>query len=139
MRARCFTVDQASACLPRLAGLLDRIQRGAVELRRERDEAADRLGVTTTTLSVEQLLAERPAVRRIVEEIDAAMEQIAALGAELKDVELGLVDFPGEWDGEAVYWCWQYGEDRVRFWHRRTEGFAGRRPLPGLPPAPAPQ
>jgi hypothetical protein len=138
VRDRRFTVEQASACLPTLVRLLDRIQRGAVGLRQAREAAGARCGVAVHEVAVEQLLAE-PSVRRIVEDIDGAVEQIDALGAELKDVDLGLVDFPGERDGEAVYWCWQYGEDRVRYWHRRSEGFAGRRPLPGLPPPPPPQ
>ena len=39
------------------------------------------------------------------------------------------VDFPAELDGEIVELCWQYGEKELAFYHRRDEGFAGRRPL----------
>ena len=108
-------------------------------LRAERESLAAALGVDPSAVSVERLLAARPALRRTVEALDAAIEEIQAIGVELKDVELGLVDFPAEREGELVYLCWQFGEDRVRFWHRRSEGFAGRRPLPGLPPPPEPQ
>jgi hypothetical protein len=139
VRPRFFTVEQANAHVPRLGLLLERVQRTALVLRAERESLAAALGVDPSAVSVERLLAARPALRRTVEALDAAIEEIQAIGVELKDVELGLVDFPAEREGELVYLCWQFGEDRVRFWHRRSEGFAGRRPLPGLPPPPEPQ
>jgi len=60
----------------------------------------------------------------------ALVEEIEALGAEVKDLELGLVDFPAERDGETVLLCWRVGEDEIAYWHGLEEGFAGRRPLP---------
>jgi hypothetical protein len=139
VRERSFTVEQANAHVRRLDHLIERVQRSALRLRNERDAVAGAFGVEPAALAVDRLLAERPGLRLVVEELDAAIAAIEQLGVELKDVELGLVDFPATLDGEAVYLCWQFGEDRVRYWHRRTEGFGGRRPLPGVPPAPAPQ
>ena len=139
MRERRFTVEQADAHVPRLEALIERLQRSALSLRTERDAMAGQLGVDPVDVPIDRLLAERPGLRRVVEELDAALGAIQALGVELKDAELGLVDFPAQLDGEAVYLCWQFGEDRVRFWHRRDDGFAGRQPLPGMPPAPEPQ
>jgi hypothetical protein len=139
MRERQFTVDQANALVPRLQAFIERLQRSALELRAERDAMARRLAVEPDRVPVERLLAERPGLRRVVEVLDGAVEGIQALGVELKDAELGLIDFPAVIDGEAVYLCWQFGEDRVRFWHHRAEGFQGRRRLPGVPPAPEPQ
>ena len=60
----------------------------------------------------------------------ALVEEIEALGAEVKDLELGLVDFPAEREGETVLLCWRVGEDEIGYWHGLDEGFAGRRPLP---------
>src|SRR5439155_22502493 len=77
------------------------------------------------------LMRQRPAARALVEELDGIVAEIEASGAHLKDVQLGLVDFPAELDGEIVYLCWQFGEPEVAFWHRIEDGFAGRRPLPG--------
>jgi hypothetical protein len=54
---------------------------------------------------------------------------LAALGVVVKDLDAGLVDFPAERDGRAVFLCWQLGEDEVAFWHGVEEGFAGRKPL----------
>ena len=139
MRERSFTLGQADALVPQLEALIGRLQRGALALRTERDQLAGALGVPVTALPVDRLLLERPGLRSVIEDLDASIEGIQALGVELKDAELGLIDFPATRDGTSVYLCWQFGEDRVRFWHGRSEGFGGRRPLPGLPPAPAPQ
>ncbi|HVB99176.1 MAG TPA: DUF2203 domain-containing protein [Candidatus Dormibacteraeota bacterium] len=57
------------------------------------------------------------------------VEQIEASGCQVKDIDLGLIDFPGQLNGEDVFWCWRLGEDRIRFWHRQSEGFAGRKPI----------
>ena len=48
----------------------------------------------------------------------------------LQDLELGLVDFPAEREGETVLLCWRVGEEEIGYWHGLEEGFAGRRPLP---------
>jgi hypothetical protein len=139
VRARSFTLEQADAQLPRLQALIARLQHDALQLRTERDAVAAALRLDPASLPVERLLTERPGLRRVVEDLDASIGAIEQMGVALKDVELGLVDFPATLDGEDVYLCWQFGEDRVRFWHLRSEGFAGRRALRGVPPAPEPQ
>ena len=63
-------------------------------------------------------------------EVRAALEEIASLGGTTKDIETGLVDFPGRVGNETVNLCWKHGETAVRFWHRFDEGFAQRKPLP---------
>jgi hypothetical protein len=82
-------------------------------------------------LSTEELLRHRPAARLLVAELDAVVHEIEESGAELKDVQVGLVDFRARLDGDVVCLCWQFGEPEVAFWHRMDDGFAGRRPLPG--------
>jgi hypothetical protein len=57
------------------------------------------------------------------------MELIAASGAELKDINSGLLDFRSQREGREVYLCWRYGEGEIRFWHDLDAGFAGRQPL----------
>ena len=67
--------------------------------------------------------AERRALERCVQEIHE-------LGLQVKDLEVGLVDFPALRGSEEVLLCWRLGEDAVLFWHGLEEGFAGRKPLP---------
>jgi hypothetical protein len=47
----------------------------------------------------------------------------------VRDIEQGLIDFPGLRGGRQIYLCWRLGEDAVNFWHDRETGFAGRQPL----------
>jgi hypothetical protein len=64
------------------------------------------------------------------DQIDGFVHELSEIGCEMKDLEVGLVDFPAEMEGRKVYLCWKLGEDRVDHWHELTEGFRGRKPLP---------
>ena len=130
---KTFHLAEVNAIVPRLHVLMERLQRGALRLHEEMSGLARETGVELATLATEELLRHRPAARALVEELDGIVAEIEASGAHLKDVQLGLVDFPAELDGEIVYLCWQFGEPEVAFWHRIEDGFAGRRPLPGPP------
>jgi hypothetical protein len=128
---KTFRLDEANALVPRLHILMERLQRGALRLESEMSALAHEKGVDPATLSPDELRRLRPTARVLIEELDAIVQEIQDAGVELKDVALGLVDFPTERDGEIVYLCWQFGEAEVGYWHRIEDGFAGRRPLPG--------
>jgi len=57
------------------------------------------------------------------------VEAVRALGAEVKDLELGLVDFPSRREGRVVYLCWQVDEPTIAYWHELDAGYQGRQPL----------
>jgi len=59
----------------------------------------------------------------------ACVERLEELGVVLKDLDLGLLDFPSIREGEEVLLCWQVGEDSVSSWHSLEEGYAGRKPI----------
>jgi hypothetical protein len=128
---KLFRLDEANAAIPRLALLMERLQRGALRLNELVDEVARDTGVGAGDLPPDELLRRQPAARTLIEELDAIVQEIEDGGALLKDVRLGLVDFPSERDGEVVHLCWQFGESEIAFWHRIDDGFAGRQPLPG--------
>ena len=71
----------------------------------------------------------RSDLNQVISKIKDALEQIQATGCIVKDLDSGLVDFPSMIQDEEVYLCWRLGEDRIRFYHRQDEGFAGRKPL----------
>ena len=58
-----------------------------------------------------------------------AIERIHSTGCLVKDLDTGLLDFPARLHDQEVYLCWKLGEDRIRFYHRQDEGFAGRKPI----------
>ena len=127
---RIFTTEEANAEVPRLGVLLERLQRCALALAREREAWSASHGGADVAPDV--LLRERPAARAAADELQSVMAAIDASGVQLKDLELGLVDFPAERDGRPVLLCWQYGEPEVAFWHGTDEGFAGRKPIDGV-------
>jgi hypothetical protein len=47
----------------------------------------------------------------------------------VKDLDIGLVDFPTTFNGVEVYLCWKLGEPGIEFWHGVEEGFRGRKPI----------
>ena len=66
---------------------------------------------------------------RLEESVQSALDQIQETGCVVKDLDVGLLDFPARIDDEEVYLCWKLGEDRIRFYHRQDEGFSGRKPI----------
>ena len=57
------------------------------------------------------------------------IDELQALGVEVKDLGKGLVDFPGLIEGREVCLCWMLGESEVAFWHEVDAGFMGRQSL----------
>jgi hypothetical protein len=77
----------------------------------------------------EKLAKLRLKQEHLTEVIREAIDRIHATGCLVKDLDIGLLDFPAIIDNEEVYLCWKLGEDRIRFYHRQGEGFKGRKPL----------
>jgi hypothetical protein len=77
----------------------------------------------------EKLAAVRLQHQQLAEIFNSALTQIIETGCVIKDLDQGLLDFPAIIDNQDVYLCWKLGEDRIRFYHRQDEGFAGRKPI----------
>ena len=68
-------------------------------------------------------------VNKSVTDLYKQIEEFEGLGIMIKSFEEGLIDFPAKRFNEEVWLCWKLGEDKVKFWHRKDEGFIGREPL----------
>jgi hypothetical protein len=137
MTPRLFTVDEVDALIPKLAELMGMAleRHGKAQALAEAIRAAKERIRISGGAAVDQrdwrARAER--LDGLTIEVRAALEEIAALGGSVKDLELGLVDFPGLVSGagdEPVNLCWKLGETTVRYWHGFDEGYAQRKPLP---------
>jgi hypothetical protein len=73
--------------------------------------------------------ADTDQMARLTETVKAGLTEIMTMGGTIKDLALGLVDFPHRRKGRVVNLCWKYGETSVSHWHGLDEGFANRRPL----------
>ncbi len=134
---KLFSLDDANALIPQLELVMEKMQRLGMKVREEVATLARERGQPgLPDLSTQQVLRLRPPLRPLFEEMAQAVQEIEKYGCYFKGLELGLVDFPAELGGEIVELCWQYGEKEIAFYHRRAEGFAGRRPLNPQQPKP---
>ena len=125
-----FTVEEANRTLP----LVRRIVSDIVgdywrwqEKVREFEAAALLRTVDQPNEEADRLEHE---AQQLARDIDGYVREIRQLGVQMKGLDTGLVDFPGEIDGKRVLFCWQLGEETVQYWHDEDAGFAGRQPLP---------
>lgn len=73
-----------------------------------------------------------PALNKLVREferLDELLHRVQETGVLIKDIEIGLLDFPALRNDKEVYLCWKVGEDRIAYWHEIEAGFAGRQPI----------
>jgi hypothetical protein len=121
----------------RLRIQLEPILIDAIEARRRLSEIDEELGKLAERvqqsggllISHEKAAKQRIEHNRLAGAIRDALDKIQATGCVVKDLEIGLLDFPARINGEAVYLCWRLGEDRIRFYHAQDEGFSGRKPI----------
>ncbi|MFQ6019892.1 MAG: DUF2203 domain-containing protein [Dehalococcoidia bacterium] len=131
MSPQRFTTEEANRLIPRLSEILAPLQ----EKKRELDALQAKLLEFVRQMSGNGHILERRVneTRMEAEKTAAALsdliEMVNNLGCELKDIDLGLVDFRAVLGGREVYLCWKLGEDHVRWWHELDTGFGGRQPL----------
>ena len=68
-------------------------------------------------------------IDREVEHLQNYVDELHEIGVDLKDYQMGLVDFIGRHRGHDVCLCWKLGEDTIGYWHEVQTGFAGRQPV----------
>jgi hypothetical protein len=121
-----FTVDEANRLIPQIKAVVEELRRGRRRLLNHRPTA--------------EAIAHKAAgngggsdASTYLTEYSQSFRQNLALlqetGVVLKDVERGLIDFPHWRGGREVYLCWEYGEERIGYWHETDAGYSGRQPL----------
>jgi hypothetical protein len=122
---KLFTVEEANAILPEIKPLMATLleKRAKVMVLRQGNESLlDDLRVDVGG----------PVLNELLQEFDAIEQSIHAIqdyGCVVKDINVGLLDFPAEIDGRQVFLCWRYGEEEVAHYHGINEGFNGRSPI----------
>jgi hypothetical protein len=132
---RHFSPEEANAELVHVRPLVERLveQRRAHVAALEQQEALEgRIRGNGGGIPPAVLADATAAVEREARSLARTVDAIAEHGAEVKDLDEGLLDFPALHRGETVLLCWKLGEDEIRYWHRIEDGFAGRRPVEEL-------
>jgi hypothetical protein len=130
---RHFTPEEANAALSEVRPLVEQMvahRRAHVEALERQEELEGRIRGNGGGIPPAQLADTAAEVERLARELARSVDELVALGVEVKDLDEGLVDFPALRRDETVLLCWKLGEDEIRFWHTVAEGFAGRQPLP---------
>lgn len=130
---KLFDRREAEKLLPLLEHLLSGVveqKKQAEGIEREFSQIQNRILLYGGIVPPYGYLADKKLQRdNFLSAIREAVTRIEQTGCVVKDLDLGLIDFLSVVNEEQVYLCWKLGEDRIRFWHRTDEGFAGRKPL----------
>ncbi len=130
---RYFTPEEANATLVEVAPLVERMvahRRAHVEALTRQEELEGRIRGNGGGIPPATLAAAAAEVESEARELARVIDEIVDHGAQVKDIDEGLIDFPARRGGETVLLCWKLGEDEIRYWHTLEDGFAGRRELP---------
>lgn len=131
--SRFFTLPEAERLLPEVARLLNTL----IQSKREYEESSAELDVIKQSIAllggttpprdrVAQLRSRKDGSARALK---TSFERIEEIGCQIKDLNIGLVDFPTLYHDQEVYLCWKLGEPEIGYWHHVADGFAGRRPI----------
>jgi hypothetical protein len=120
-----FALQQANETLNMIRPLIDEVQRIRQKILQQQPEAWSAIeksvgngGNRTLSRMIQDF-----------ERLDALVHRIQDTGVLIKDINIGLLDFPALRNGREVYLCWQYGEGDIAYWHEVDAGYAGRQPI----------
>jgi hypothetical protein len=133
--AKLFTLQEAEELIPSLEEWLPE----AIDAKKQAVEADGELQKVVARIQVMGGMELNPArfsrfkhiKEQAIKKLRDAMEQIEESGCVVKDLDVGLVDFPAMLGEQQVFLCWKLGEQRIEYWHGTDEGFAGRKPIEG--------
>ncbi len=119
-----YTREEARALLPELRTWLNRLR----QFRARVDSCGKRLsnviegGGDAGGPTVEEHV-------RALADFAEVMNEFTRREIQIKDLDIGLVDFPALMDGKEVFLCWEQDEEDIGFWHDLDTGYAGRERL----------
>ncbi len=133
MANRSFTLEEAQKLLPVLESLLkSAMQAKAIveAVDQEFQQVQSRVFLQGGSfLNIGYLKKRKAEKERAAQRVKDALAEIAATGVQVKDLDIGLLDFPCVVEERVILLCWKLGEKAITHWHGTEEGFAGRKPI----------
>ncbi|MGH9626755.1 MAG: DUF2203 domain-containing protein [Bryobacteraceae bacterium] len=131
--SRFFTLEQAEQLLPEV----DKALRELLDAKADYEEVQNNLRDLSrqitmmggTQVNPQNVAGMNQRKEKSAQQLKDVFEKIQEIGCQIKDVEIGLVDFPTLYHGDEVCLCWKLGETGIRYWHGMTEGFRGRKAI----------
>ena len=130
---RRFTLTEAQSLIPNI----DPVLRKAIRLKSDYAEAEQQMESLSRRIQMmgglvvnrEQAIEARERRDTASAKLREAIQEVEEFGCVVKDLDVGLIDFPTLFQGREVYLCWKLGEPSIGFWHGTNEGFAGRKAI----------
>ena len=125
MQPRYFTLEEANAAVKIVRPILGEILAIRDEILKKQPEvwpAIERSAGNGGNATLSKIAND-------FQRLDDLVHQVLATGAQVKDINTGLLDFSAWHDNHEVYLCWKYGEGEIAFWHEIDAEFAGRQPI----------
>jgi hypothetical protein len=122
-----FTVDKANTILPKVKKKFDEIlccKNNVMDIQEELQNLSD------SSCSFEKFIKKKQELNHIVTSLYKMIQELEDMGVMVKSVDEGLLDFPSIRYDKEIWLCWKFGENKVKFWHGKDEGFMGRKPIP---------
>jgi hypothetical protein len=123
---RRFSLQQANSTLP----LVKRIVADIVQAHKNAATLQSQIELMAAG-GKQRTNAERELETKL-ERLHGLIAELSGVGCEVKDFQIGLVDFIGRHQGRNICLCWKLGEEHIDFWHEADAGFAGRQPIATL-------
>ena len=120
-------VAEVNVHVPRLTILFERV----LQLRAQIKGLAAMGSGKTATIAVASD-RDHNAARALAATLDDTIDEINLTGCVIKDIEIGLVDWPALHQGRKILLCWRFGESEVGYWHEVDGGYRGRHPVAEL-------
>ena len=119
-----YTIEEARALLPHvrtwletIASLQERLSKLDLRLTNLASSGND-VGGDTVNASM-----------KLRADLLSVIQEFAARGIQIKDIERGLIDFPALKNGKEIFLCWEKDEEDIQNRHDLDSGFLGREPL----------
>jgi hypothetical protein len=122
-----FTIDQANTILPKVKKRFDEIlfcKNNVIDIQEELQNLSD------SNCTFEKFITKKQELNHAVTSLYSMIQKLEDMGVMIKSVDEGLLDFPSIRYDEEIWLCWKFGENQVKFWHGKEEGFMGRKPIP---------
>jgi len=117
-----FTLDEASRALP----YVQRVVHDICQSYRQAVSLQQKMEFPLPDQDTQRL---RDEYETIMARLNELVDELTLVGAELKDYDKGLVDFPAVHEGREVLLCWKMGEEAIDHWHEVDAGYSGRQPV----------
>jgi len=120
--AKYFTPEEANHALPQVRTLVVQImhaRQAIIDARPELWPVLEKGIGNGGSKKAGEVLAE-------FKRVEDGLAALKDLGVVVKDMSIGLIDFPALRGGREILLCWKYDEPEVAYWHDLQSGYAGR-------------